>query len=224
MAKFLKPMSTTAPKPFNAPAKPKPPLTPKGKHMARVYSIVDLGTQPEVYMGQPRMQHKVQITWEMPQLMHDFGKGMEPRALSKRFTLSMSQKANLRKFVEAWRGEPFENDLKASEFDLRRLLGQKCWLTIAHKENEKKETTSFIFSCGMMTKEEVKLLPPPHNRPVCFLLGDGITSEVFKELPDWQKEIIMGCQEIKNAGSTTQPDSTTTAAQADAAGDDDIPF
>lgn len=209
-------MTQPAFKPFVAPAKTRI-LTPTGKHMGRVYSIVDLGTQPETYMGQPRLQRKMTISWELPTLLNDFkGDGVkEPHGASARFTVSMSGKANLRKFIENWRGKPFADDLEASQFDFRKLLGQRCWVTVVHKKKTDGSMTSFVFACSTMSTEEVKAVPPPHNRPVCFMIEDGTTSPAFKELPEWQQELIKNAAEIKSGGHA-QADSSIDA-QSDAA-------
>ncbi len=184
--------------------------------MGRVYSIVDLGTQPETYMGQPRLQRKMTISWELPTLLNDFkGDGVkEPYGASARFTVSMSGKANLRKFIETWRGKPFTDDLEASQFDFRKLLGQRCWVTVAHKKKNDGSMTSFVFTCSTMSPEEVKKVPAPHNRPVCFMIEDGVDSPAFKELPEWQQTLIRGAAEITSSGGHVQSDPADDPSNA----------
>lgn len=47
--------------------------------------------------------------------------------------LSMGEKANLRAFIEMWRGKPFATDQEADEFDFQKLVGQQCMIQIQHR-------------------------------------------------------------------------------------------
>ena len=71
------------------------------------------------YSGErTKTQHKVNVIWEIGEKRDD-GKPFRPR---KRYTLSLHEKASLRKDLESWRGRPF-TDSELEGFDLEALLG-----------------------------------------------------------------------------------------------------
>lgn len=106
---------------------------PAGNHIARCYEMIQIGTvieQTGIYAG--KESHKVRLTWETPDEKHDFGKGLQPFSISKEFTLSMNEKATLRKMLESWRGKAFTED-EAKRFDITKLLGKPCMISVIHK-------------------------------------------------------------------------------------------
>ena len=114
---------------------PKLPLPEAGTTQAVCCAVWDLGLQKSSYMGEEKIQHKIIIAWEIVEKInapeseyHD-----KPYMLNKKYTLSLGDKANLRKDLESWRGVPFnENELK-SGFDLERLYGVNCFIGIKHE-------------------------------------------------------------------------------------------
>ena len=105
-----------------------------GSYPARCYSMIEMGPNEETYQGAAKMVNKVRITWELPTEMQVFKeeRGPEPRVISKEVSLSMHEKANLRGFLESWRGKSF-TDNEAKAFDVTNLLGVPCLLSITHK-------------------------------------------------------------------------------------------
>lgn len=53
--------------------------------------------------------------------------------LFRSFGPTMGKKAELRKFVSAWRGKPF-TDTEASEFDTTVLVGKACQVSVSHND------------------------------------------------------------------------------------------
>ena len=66
-------------------------LIPAGNHIARCYSMVELGTLTETILGQEKQVHKIRLTFELPDELRVFNpeKGEQPCVISKEFTLSM---------------------------------------------------------------------------------------------------------------------------------------
>ena len=118
---------------------------PSGMHLARCYRIVDLGTQKSEYMGQPKFLHKVMLGWEIhgtddngqPIRMKDG----RPFAIFKNYTLSWSEKANLRLDLQAWRGRDFTQE-EMRRFDLKNVLGAWCMLNIIERDKDGKTYTN----------------------------------------------------------------------------------
>ncbi len=40
-------------------------IAPAGLHMARLYSVIDLGHQATEWAGETKIMHKVVLTWEL---------------------------------------------------------------------------------------------------------------------------------------------------------------
>lgn len=101
---------------------------PEGETLARCYKVFDLGMQP----GVESPQHEVAFVFELD-VVHPDGK---PLTITKRFTASMHPKSNLRRFIEAWRGSPFNNE-EVKEYNTDVLEGAYAYLTIYKKVSEK---------------------------------------------------------------------------------------
>lgn len=100
---------------------------PAGVHAAVCVDIVDLGELEVTYGGKTKRQHKIKIVWQIEELRDD-GKQF---LLQKRYTLSLHEKAGLRKDLESWRGRQFtEEELRG--FDVEVLLGKECMLSVFH--------------------------------------------------------------------------------------------
>ena len=101
---------------------------PAGSYLARCVRLVDLGTQQTEYQGESKTAHKVLLAFEVldDEARRDDG---EPFVLSKRYTLSLHEKAALRKELASWRGRDFTpEELKG--FDLKTILGKDCFLSV----------------------------------------------------------------------------------------------
>lgn len=107
---------------------------PAGVHQGVCVDVVDLGLLKVTWQGKESLKPKVNLAWQLAEDRDD-GK---PFLVFKRYTLSMHEKAALRKDLESWRGKPF-TDEEGKAFDVERLLGVNCLLNITH--NDVKGTT-----------------------------------------------------------------------------------
>ena len=99
---------------------------PPGMYLARCYRIVDLGTQKSEYLGQIKNLPKVMLQFEVHG-EDDAGKPLvtakgEPMSISKNFTLSLAEKATLRKDLQTWRGREFTTKHKQPQLKQNRHL------------------------------------------------------------------------------------------------------
>lgn len=100
---------------------------PAGVHVGVCVDVVDMGELEVTYAGKTKKQHKVRVVWQLDTLRDD----LKPFLVQKRYTLSLNEKATLRKELESWRGRAFtEEELKG--FDLEKLLGANAQLNIQH--------------------------------------------------------------------------------------------
>ncbi len=157
---------------------------PEGVFTATCYSIVDLGDQySEKFNNTSR---KVLITWELPDETIEIEGEILPRAISKEYTLSLNDKANLKKDLEAWRGKKFtEDELKG--FDLENVLGKSCQLQIIHTSKGDKTYANIAAIMGLP-----KGLKPgaPKNPTVYFDLEAEDAMEKLNTLPTWVQDKV----------------------------------
>jgi hypothetical protein len=184
-------------------------LPPAGTHSAVCYRVIDLGTQDSSYKGQPKRQHKVMISWELPDEKMKDGR---PFTISQRYTWSMSEKAALRRDLESWRGKPFTDaDFGEGGFDIRKLLGVGCLLTIVHTEKGDKKYANIKSVSGLMKG----MAPPVMSNPAMFLglTEDHWQPDVFYKLSDNLQATIKASPEYAAiVNSFGQPDGPTLDA------------
>ena len=122
---------------------------PSGTHIARCFSMVHIGTTTWEYLGETKETDKVRISFEIPGEMRVFSEdqGEQPMVIDKEYTLSMHEKANLRKDLESWRGKTF-SDKEAREFDILNLIGIPCSLGVIHKDTKGQDLLNLWNSKG----------------------------------------------------------------------------
>lgn len=176
-------------------------IVPAGSHVARCYQVIHIGTVEEEYMGEKKMLNKVRLGFELPGEMRVFteGEGEKPMAISREFTLSFGEKANLRKFVEGILGSLIPED-----FDVESLAGKDCLLTVIHKAKKDGNMRAEIISAAPLPKG---LTCPPAINKVKVLSFDNFDQELFLSLPDFLKDKIRGSEEFKKLFSADPVDS-----------------
>ena len=199
-------------------------LPPAGNHIALCYMVCDLGDHEEEFQGQSKTLRKVRLSWE---LAGEFMADGRPFSVSNKYTMSLSDKANLRKHLEAWRGRPFsEQELQG--FDLFTILGAPCMLNVTHKpwRTDPNKFNAVVASIAPLPKGVPK--PALANATVAFSLDEPDAIQQFNRLPEWLQKLI-------NHQGLTQPQSRQTPPAAEqhdyedypesaAFEDDDIPF
>ena len=214
---------------FHAPAEKKVnnPI-PNSVYLGVCVGLIDLGTQYNDKFK--KREHKILYMWELPTLPIKFERDGEevvaPRVISKKYTLSLAQKANLFKDIVSWICRPFTDseigkDGKDPEFDFESLLGKNCMLQIMSTDKD-----------GKSYANVTAILPPydgvPYRAPVgevrVFRLAPGMTaSDVPATIPSWIRDIILKSEEItgKRAG---EPIAPVDEPHIPPATDDDTPF
>lgn len=96
---------------------------PEGLYAAVCCDVIDKGLQETQYGA----KHKVQIRWQIDHLRED-GK---PALAMATYTVSLSEKASLRKVLESWRGKKFTAK-ELEGFDLELLLDKGCQVQLVH--------------------------------------------------------------------------------------------
>ena len=163
---------------------------PAGNHVAICNAIVDMGLQPGSALY-PEPKHQVYLRFELPTERISYakdGRDVEgPMSIGRTFTASMSQKANLRAFIEAWVGKKFPNDERAAAFDIFQLLGKKCLLNVTHVE--KGERTYANIAGASPIPKGMKADYTLVNDLIGFDL-ELPDEQMFARLPEWLGEKI----------------------------------
>jgi hypothetical protein len=189
---------------------------PAGTHVARCYQVIDLGTHDKVWEGQSKKKHEIRVSWELPTETANFGKGHEePFAVHKTYTLSLADNATLRGDLESWRGRPFSS-AELEGFDIAKLIGAPCMVTVAHVEKKGKTYANVI---AVVPVPKGMTVPSQVNSGVEYSIADH-RQDIFDTLPEFIRELIETSDEWKSRGKI----GAAPAAAASEAPDDDIPF
>src|SRR5438067_5017864 len=135
-------------------------LPPEGNHLARCIRVIDLGTQTDAYNGKPKKHHRVMIGWELPEekAVFDEERGEEPFLVSKEYTLSLNERANLLHDLESWRGKGF-SEAELDAFDISQLLGVVCMVNVIHRVSAKKRKYASVNGITRVPKGMKDLVP-----------------------------------------------------------------
>jgi hypothetical protein len=196
-------------------------------YLARCYRIVDLGTQKSEYLGQIKNLPKVMLQFEVHG-EDDAGKALvtakgEPMSISKNFTLSLAEKATLRKDLQTWRGKEFTAD-ELRGFQIDNVLG--AWAMIAITKamgNNGKEYTN-IANINSVPKAMKANLPEGHNKCAAFYIEspDMDMFETFSDNLRAKIELSPEWQARQGNQSAKAPSASKGSGFDDM--DDDIPF
>lgn len=192
---------------------------PPGAHFAICNMVVDCGIQEASFKGKKKQMSKVYIRWEVPDervTWEKDGKEHEgPCSIGNFYTLSLSEKALLRKDLENWRGKMFsEEELKG--FDLETILGKPCQIMVTHSDDGKYANVKGVMGLSKDQRERGKNAKA-ENPLISFSLATATDAD-YKKLPEWLQEKIANRvepQEIKPAPNSERADDDF---------DDDIPF
>ncbi len=184
--------------PINAKNESKPrELIPAGNYIARCYQMLQIGTIETEYKGTQKMLEKVRIAWELPTELKVFKEenGQQPLVISNEYTLSMADKANLRKMLASWRSKDFTEE-EAKCFDITKLLGVPCMINIIHSPAKNDPSKMYETIAGVTPLPKGVECPPQINKNQ-VLSFDNFDDRLFDSLPDFIKDKIKSSDEYK---------------------------
>lgn len=182
---------------------------PPGAYIGRCYSLIDLGTQLSTGQYGEKLQHKIRIGWELfgedengePLTVEVDGHTM-PMTISKSYTVSLHEKAGLRKDLAAWRGRDF-TDEEARGFDVQKLLGVYCMVNVTSSETNGK-TYSNVAGLTPLPGALKNNKPAPVHEIVVFDL-DAPDMKVFNAFREKLQEAIKKSPEWARVAGRLQP-------------------
>jgi hypothetical protein len=138
-------------------------LPPAGFQDAVCSKIFDLGKQLSDYQGQQKLQHKVLFVWELAATMSTGEYAGKRFVVHREYTLSLHEKASLRKDLEGWKGKDIPEEVARQGIDLEKMLKVPCTVQINHQTSRS----------GNEYAKVVSVAPARHEAPM-----------LFPELPD----------------------------------------
>jgi len=167
---------------------PKLPLPEAGTVQAVCCGVWDIGLQPHEYKGEAKIKHDIVIAWELAEIINvtESEYNGKPYMLSKTYTLSLGDMANLRKDLESWRGVPFSDEQIDNGFDVEKLYGANCLVGVKHVEKSGK-TYANISAILPIAKGMTKLTPVrtrEENAPKWVMEKKAAALEELSATPD----------------------------------------
>ena len=177
---------------------------PPGAYIGRCYSLIDLGTQLSVGQYGEKLQHKIRIGWELfgddengnPLTVTVDGKEM-PMTISKSYTVSLHEKAGLRRDLASWRGRDFTED-EAKAFDVSKLLGAYCMVNATTSETNGKTYTNVAGLTPLPGALKNSKPAPVHNNIIFDL--DAPDMKVFESFHEKLQDVIRKSPEFAAHG------------------------
>jgi hypothetical protein len=191
---------------------------PEGPHPAICDMFVDLGLQEGKGMSAGKIQHKIYIRWQIPghriSYEKDDVKHEGPMTIGKQFTLSLHEKATLRKFLQGWRGRAFTPE-ELKKFDVTTIVGKPCLLSVSHAPKDGGGVYANVDSAmavpGGMT------VPPIEGEALIY---DADNMGSFEKLRPWLQDLVKAQKLPAEADKANDPDKW----RADLSDDSDPPF
>jgi hypothetical protein len=170
---------------------------PQGTHVARCYQLIDIGTQHGEYLGEPTVRQQIIVRFEFPFETEIFDGVAKPLIASKFYTMSLSEKANLRKDLESWRGRAFTAK-ELEGFNVANILGATCTVSIIHNEKGKAQVK------GVAALPKGTQCPPAFN-PISKFTIDEWNDAAFMALPEGFQKLIQQSDEYRAAFTPPAP-------------------
>ncbi len=194
---------------LNVPAKPARVPVDAGPTRGICYMCVDLGTSLSEFDG--KMKRQVLLGFELP----DFEESSKVdgrdvtyrRTINKFATLSMNEKATLRKMLEAWRGKVF-TDEEIKSYDLFSVVGQTALINIVHKMSNGQPKADI----GSITALPRGMSACKSDHPeIRFSMSDPVHNVLTGDIQPWVQNIVMKSNEWiavhgDPAGAESPPD------------------
>lgn len=206
------------------------PIPDAGPCAMRLTQIIDMGTSLNPINGKDR--HQIFMGFECPsrtyQREEPGNPGVKitvPHVVGVFFTLSLSPKANLRKFLESWLGRPMSAETAKNGFDMKLLLDKTAFGSIMHTPKDDGSVRVGISTIMPLPREMT--CPERSTSLIYFSLDPSeFSASAIDSLPKFFQEKIRASNEW--AGLTGQPVHAAAGMAPASAGndgfDDDIPF
>jgi len=190
---------------------------PEGPHPAICDMFVDMGLQETTGKYAGKVQHKIYLRWQIPSLRLSYEKdGVQhegPMTIGGSYTLSLHEKAGLRKLLQSWRGRAFTPD-ELKKFDVTTIVGKPCLLSVSHAP--KADGSGVYANIDAAMKVPAGMTIPPIEGEAIIYDADNMGS--FEKLRPWMQEKIKAQKLPAEADKVNDPQNWRDDL------DDEIPF
>lgn len=190
---------------FDAPDRPRE-LCPEGKHTGYLFTIVDVGSIRDTYMGEEKIKHRIYLGWEFPDLPMSDGRpfmhGNFYSVTDGQYGMYFPKTSNMNKMLRGWTG--LDEKACSKPGLLGKLLKDHtpCSISIAH-ESGKKDPSKVYAVAESIKPFKGKDAPEPVNVPVIYQIGDS--EDRYELVPEWLKKQIAGCLELNGGVPKREP-------------------
>ena len=199
---------------------------PEGSHPAVCDMFVDFGLQETTGKYAGKIQHKVYLRWQIPSLRLNYEKDGQkvegPMSIGSTYTLSLHEKAALRKLLTQWRGRAFTQE-ELRKFDVTTVVGAPCLISVSH--NPKQDGGVYANVDGAI-KIPAGMEPPVLEGET--IIYDQDNQGTYEQLRPWMQEKLKGTKTAQEADKANDPDAWRDKVDNGQSNyddlDDDIPF
>jgi hypothetical protein len=192
-------------------------LTPEGNHIARCVNVLEIGTIEETtgkFAG--KKNKKIRFVFELPNEKRIFKEGEpeEPFLIGIEFTASLSEKANLRRTLESWRGKKFTSE-ELENFDLIKVLGAPAQVNVIHAVSKSDPNKKYAQISSISQVMKGITCPPAIMEQFAFSF-DPFSVAAFEKVPAWLRDKIRKSDEYRSlpADVRAKADVVKTEQQA----------
>jgi hypothetical protein len=155
---------------------------PEGQFVVRCVDAINMGQKVESFQGAPpKLVQKCVLVFQSGEKNED-GRLHE---VSAEMTISMGERANLRKLLEQWRGKSYTDEQARAGVPVHKLVGQPALMTVEHKKSNSGRIYAKISSIAPLPKAMQNAVPelPAYARPAFWQeRKDEYATEVSKFL------------------------------------------
>lgn len=159
---------------------------PEGQFLAQLVDVVDMGERVEKFQDyDPKVSEKCVFVFRTGET-NESGQLID---VDREFTVSMGDKANLRKALEQWRGKKYTNEEIGDGVGIGKLCGNWALITVEHKSSQSGNTYAVINSIVGVPKvmEANKPKFPPYLRAGYYDERKKVYAEEVKKFLSDQK-------------------------------------
>ena len=130
---------------------------PEGQFVGKCVDVIDLGEKVEDFIGKPKkLSHKCAMVFRTGEQNPENNELID---IAGEYTVSMGEKANLRKILESWRGKAYTEEECDAGVPLHKLVGNFALLTIDQKTSSNNRKYARILSVTGIPKQMRSTLP-----------------------------------------------------------------
>lgn len=130
---------------------------PEGQYLAQCVDTIDIGERVSSFAGKPtEVRAKCAIVFRTGEKNPDTGDLID---ISEEFTISMFETANMRQFLESWRGKSYTPEQVDAGIQLEKLVGHWGLISVEEKLSKRDRAYSIIKSIAPLPAAMVANAP-----------------------------------------------------------------